>query len=165
MHLRHVRSGGQRGADQGGLRAAKALGYETGGMVPKGCKTEAGPAPWLITEFGCTESRFEGYEHRTRSNVRESDATIIFCFDQLDGGSLLTREICHMLHKPVTIATLLRDKLDHDATVAFSLYHWIRDHTPKIATLNIAGNRESKSPGIGARVEAILLEALKRDRE
>jgi hypothetical protein len=42
-----VISGGQTGADQGGLRAARACGIPTSGWAPKGWMTEAGPAPWL----------------------------------------------------------------------------------------------------------------------
>jgi Circularly permutated YpsA SLOG family len=42
-----VISGGQTGADQAGLRAARASGIRCGGMAPKGWLTEAGPAPWL----------------------------------------------------------------------------------------------------------------------
>ncbi|MFZ8324119.1 YpsA SLOG family protein, partial [Staphylococcus aureus] len=42
MKLKKVISGGQTGADQAGLRAGKAAGLETGGMVPKGCLTDDG---------------------------------------------------------------------------------------------------------------------------
>jgi len=40
--LEMVISGGQTGADRGGLIAAKALGIPTGGTAPLGYKTEAG---------------------------------------------------------------------------------------------------------------------------
>lgn len=45
--MRPVRiiSGGQTGADQGALVAAKQLGIETGGWTPRGFLTEAGPCP------------------------------------------------------------------------------------------------------------------------
>lgn len=45
MPLRWIISGGQTGADQGGLDAGKALGLKTGGLMPKGWRTEAGPRP------------------------------------------------------------------------------------------------------------------------
>jgi hypothetical protein len=35
-------SGGQTGADQAGLLAAKAAGIEAGGGVPKGCRLATG---------------------------------------------------------------------------------------------------------------------------
>jgi len=40
--LEMVISGGQTGADRGGLIAAKELGIPTGGTAPLGYKTEAG---------------------------------------------------------------------------------------------------------------------------
>jgi hypothetical protein len=42
--LELVISGGQTGADQGGLRATRACGIPTGGWAPRGWLTEAGPA-------------------------------------------------------------------------------------------------------------------------
>jgi hypothetical protein len=39
---RKIRGGSQTGADQAGLRAAKAAGIETGGGVPKGCRLATG---------------------------------------------------------------------------------------------------------------------------
>jgi integrase len=41
--IEKVVTGGQAGADQGGLRAARAAGIATGGFAPKGWATEAGP--------------------------------------------------------------------------------------------------------------------------
>ena len=35
-------SGGQTGADQGGLRAGAALGLDTGGWIPFGFRTDTG---------------------------------------------------------------------------------------------------------------------------
>ncbi len=45
--LDRVISGGQTGADQAALRAARAAGIPTGGWAPLGWKTEEGPAPRL----------------------------------------------------------------------------------------------------------------------
>jgi hypothetical protein len=49
-----VITGGHTGADQAGLRAARACGIPTGGWVPRGWLTEAGPAPWLA-DWGLIE--------------------------------------------------------------------------------------------------------------
>ena len=49
-----VVTGGQAGADQGALRAARAAGIATGGYALAGWVTEAGPAPWLAF-FGLVE--------------------------------------------------------------------------------------------------------------
>lgn len=43
MTLRKIISGGQTGADQGGLRAGRLLHLETGGTAPHNWMTEQGP--------------------------------------------------------------------------------------------------------------------------
>src|SRR3954468_15967071 len=75
--LRRVVSGGQTGADQAGLRAAKAAGIETGGWAPLGWETEEGPAPWLAA-FGLKACPKKGYPARTEENARDSDGTLWF---------------------------------------------------------------------------------------
>jgi hypothetical protein len=56
--LEKVVSGGQTGADQGGLRAARLAGIPTGGWAPKGWLVESSDgnrdvaAPWLGPLFG-----------------------------------------------------------------------------------------------------------------
>jgi len=70
-------SGGQTGADQGALHAAMTLGLKTGGVVPKGWRTERGPAPWL-GQLGLEEHASGSYRPRTFDNVMHSDGTLIF---------------------------------------------------------------------------------------
>ncbi len=45
MRVTRIVSGGQTGADQGALMAAKRLGLSTGGWMPQGFTTEAGTRP------------------------------------------------------------------------------------------------------------------------
>ena len=75
--LDKIISGGQTGADQVALRAARAPGVPTGGWAPKGWLTEDGPAPWLA-DFGLAECPEPGYSARTLANVRDSDVTLRF---------------------------------------------------------------------------------------
>jgi hypothetical protein len=75
--LRKIVSGGQTGAAQAGLRAARAAGLETGGWALKGWATEDGPALWLA-DFGLVQCRRPGYPPRTEANARDSDGTIWF---------------------------------------------------------------------------------------
>src|SRR5215470_494378 len=96
--LDRVISGGQNGADQGGLRAAKALGIPTGGWAPKGWMTEDGPAEGLLRSFGLRKYPKSGYSVRTKANVLEADATVIF--GQQSSGSLITAEECERVGKP-----------------------------------------------------------------
>ena len=72
-----VISGDQTGADQAGLRAARADGIPTGGWAPYGWATEIGPAPWLA-DYGLIECAARGYPAPTRLNVLDSGATLWF---------------------------------------------------------------------------------------
>src|SRR5262249_32920450 len=72
-----VISGGQTGADQADLLAARRFGIPPGGWMPQGYQTTAGPAPELAREFGLREHA-GGYAERTEANVRDADGTVHF---------------------------------------------------------------------------------------
>lgn len=78
MPIEKVISGGQTGADQAAWRAAKRFGLATGGWMPKGFLTEDGPRPGYAELYGAREHEFAWYPPRTRANVRDSDATVVF---------------------------------------------------------------------------------------
>ena len=52
LSLTKIISGGQTGADMGALLAARDLGMESGGVAPKGWRTEDGPQETLLLSFG-----------------------------------------------------------------------------------------------------------------
>lgn len=139
-------SGGQTGADWGGLMAAADVGIATGGLAPKGYLTELGANPELA-KFGLQESDSADYEVRTLRNVLAADATVVFA-DSIDSdGTKLTIASCIKYQKPYLInpdALALRD--------------WLLERQVKV--LNVAGNRESIAQGIGDRVRSIVREAL-----
>jgi len=70
-------SGGQTGADQGGLIAARELGIPSGGTAPKDWLTESGSNEQLLRSFGLVECAEPGYDARTRKNVVDSDGTLL----------------------------------------------------------------------------------------
>ena len=76
--LIQVISGGQTGADLGGLIAARAFSLRTGGWMPMGFLTLDGPQPDLAKLYGLQEHSSASYPPRTRRNVQQSDATIRF---------------------------------------------------------------------------------------
>jgi Circularly permutated YpsA SLOG family len=153
MRPAKIISGGQSGADLGGLWAGKALGIETGGAMPRGFRTEAGPRHNYAALFGMRETSSSSYWSRTRQNVIESDGTVIFSGSSLAGGSLLTKRLCDDIGKPCCVlafpATSDQHKLFAD---------WLALH--RIQVLNVAGNRESQSPGIEEFVFHFLVSAL-----
>jgi hypothetical protein len=95
--IEKVVTGGQAGADQGALRAARTAGIATGGFAPQGWVTEAGAAPWL-GEFDLVECEISGYPARTEANVRSCDAVLWFGDPTAPGGKL-TLEWCHRAGK------------------------------------------------------------------
>ena len=90
-------SGGQTGADRAALDWALQRGVAHGGWCPKGRLASDGPLPerYLLRE---TDSA--GYRQRTKLNVRDSDATLIFNTGVLDGGTLQTVRFAQTLGKP-----------------------------------------------------------------
>lgn len=143
--IEEIRSGGQTGADYGALLAARELGIKTGGWAPKGWRTEKGPNPDLAS-FGLREHTQSDYRGRTLSNVLESDGTLLFG-DVLSPGSRQTLDYCRLRGKPY---------LTNPS--AGELWAWLVMHEIKI--LNVAGNRESKHPGIQEYVRSFLVETL-----
>jgi len=99
--INKIVSGGQTGADQGGLDAALYCSLPHGGWCPKGRKSENGviPAKYQLQEMPSAD-----YLVRTKANVVDSDATVIFTCGELDGGSLKTAQFAIKLKKPVTAA-------------------------------------------------------------
>lgn len=147
-------SGGQTGADQAGLRAAKAKRLATGGWAPRGFVTEVGPSPWLRTDYGLMEHETSAdYAPRTLANVQMANATVIF--GKRSRGSNLTERLCQQ-EKRNFCWIPYPSTVDRFSQAKFRL--WISRVSP--ATLNVAGNRESVNPGIGAWVERFLLETL-----
>ena len=146
MTLTKIISGGQTGADQGGLEAGRELGLKTGGTAPMGWRTEDGPQPKLLMSYGLAECGLPGYPARTRINVLNSDVTVIFG-DVCSPGSELTISLCVQLKKPYLVNPLYTE---------LSAFIDVKS----IRILNVAGNRESKKPGIQKRVREYLVKEL-----
>jgi hypothetical protein len=148
-------SGGQTGADFGGLEAALQFGIPTGGWVPKGYRTENGPNLEL-KKLGLKETETNSYVPRTKLNIRDSDGTIRFATNWKSRGEICTLRGIKEYKKPY---------IDVDPRRSFShqlqdVVNWIKENN--IRTLNVAGNRESKSPGIQQYVVNFLLKIFEK---
>ena len=150
-------SGGQTGADQGALLAARALGISTGGTAPQGWLTEAGPQEELLRGFGLVECEQPGYDSRTRANVLEADGTVIFG-SYATGGSALTARLVRNAGKPFFCVAFPKPKGKQAADKVAEFREWLAEN--EIRTLNVAGNRESQNPGLQEFVRKFLIEAL-----
>lgn len=140
-----IKSGGQTGADQGGLASAKELRIATGGWMPRGALTELGPMPQLLEMYGLKEHPSSQYRPRTRLNVKETDGTVWF-------GNIGTPG-----YKCTARACSDYKKSFRSINSAQELREFMEDY--RIRALNTAGNRESSNPGIYYRTCFIIIAA------
>lgn len=158
--LKKVISGGQTGADQGALAAARKLGIKIGGCAPRGYRCEDGTIPQRYAECMC-QTATSSYPERTELNVRDSDATIIYCHDLRESpGTKLTINFCKKHRKPwfdmvaeTDVFVENEDGFDHMASLLEGY-----------EVINVAGSRESTFPGIFEASKARLIEVFKRLR-
>lgn len=136
--VRRIVSGGQTGVDRAALDAAIGLELEHGGWCPRGRLAEDGCIP---QRYRLRETKSAEYPVRTEQNVVDSDGTLILHRERLSGGTELTRRLALKHSKPCCAVDL---EQRHDIPY---VRQWIADHS--IAVLNVAGPRESSSPGIG----------------
>lgn len=145
-----VITGGQTGIDRAGLDVAMRLGIPCGGWCPAGRKAEDGRIP---DRYPLQETTSRKYAVRTCQNVRDSDGTLILHRGPIAGGTALTVREAQRLHKPHYIVDL--DRSDgHLRRVLL----WLEEH--QIRSLNVAGPRESTSPGIHEAAQSWLQELL-----
>ncbi|MEN6449261.1 MAG: putative molybdenum carrier protein [Thermoguttaceae bacterium] len=139
-------SGGQTGVDRAALDAAMELGIDHGGWCPRGRLAEDGRIPdrYLLRE---TESAV--YAVRTERNVVESDATLILYRGRVSGGTELTLRLARRYGRRY-LAVDLDAKPD-----AADARRWLDQND--VDTLNVAGPRESQSPGIGQLAREFLV--------
>ena len=152
--IRRIVSGGQTGADRAALHAAREIGVETGGWVPRGRWAEDGRVPDCYPNMTETESADPA--QRTEYNVRDSDGTVVFSRDDVSGGTKWTMDVAGTLRKPMLHLDLTTQSVE---TAAGRLLEWTA--TERIEVLNVAGPRESEDPGIHAAVRAVLGVALR----
>lgn len=151
---RLIISGGQTGVDQAGLRVGLELGIPIGGTAPLGFKTEDRKIPRELRVF-MKQAKTDDYPERTRINVAESDATLLFIETPrrtASQGSRLTMDCCLDLGRPCLVRTVNDHALDH----LEQIHEWLAHLRPGI--LNIAGSRASRAPKLAGRVRSILLE-------
>jgi hypothetical protein len=147
--LEKIVSGGQTGVDRAALDAALAAGIAAGGWCPRGRLAEDGA---IAETYPLTETPSAQYRERTQWNVRDSDGTLILVRGNLSGGTALTVEFAQAQGRPRRVVRLDRPGMlaeEPAATLA-----WIAEHG--IATLNVAGPRESQRPGIYDEARAFM---------
>ena len=153
-----ILSGGQTGVDQAALRAARAVGFETGGWARLGWETEDGPAPWLA-DFGLVECPEPGYIACRRKNVQEAD-TMLLLGDLKSPRLIGVMREWARLRSQVAYLTVTPGGSPPRSVADFLLLAR-RDGRP-IETVLVAGNRESIFLGIGQRAESFLTKVFRQ---
>ena len=145
-------SGGQTGADRGALEAAIDRNFPHGGFCPKGRRAEDGVIP---PQFQLVETLQFDYPPRTKLNIERSDGTLVLFKRSQGRGTQLTCRLAHMARKPL----LEIDLVEVPREVALvRILKWLDEN--KIETLNVAGSRESKRPGLQQEVFVLIRDLL-----
>lgn len=156
-------SGGQTGADRAALDAAIELNIPYGGWCPKGRIDEKGIIPEkyrnLTPISGEFQTEQENYDTRTKPNIRDSDGTLILVPElplppKIKDGTLLTIKEVERQNKPhltIDLSESMEKKIN-------AIVSWVEKH--HIQILNVAGPRETSSPGIYQDSLALVTNAL-----
>jgi hypothetical protein len=121
--------------------------------MPKDCITLDGLKPEFLLEYDMQEHPKNGYPPRTEANVKDSDGTLRFAANFGSAGERCTLKAIKWYNKPyfdVDISNLPPKE---------EIIIWITEN--KIKVLNIAGNSELTSPGIGDLVFEYLCDFFK----
>jgi len=147
-------SGGQTGVDRAALDFAISSGIAHGGWCPRGRRAEDGVIP---RQYCLIEADAPVYQQRTRLNVRDSQATLIFCDSRRRSrGTALTIKCAAGMHKPFMVVDI--DNYNHE-----EILKWLWLVQPKI--LNVAGPRAGESGRAAAVAESVLAAVICADKE
>lgn len=150
MLIKKTISGGQTGADIAGVQAAFDCGIPTGGMMPKGFLTEKGFKPEWGAKYNLIESSSDKYPPRTYANVQAATGTIRFAKNFNTAGEKCTLNAINQYNRPY------KDVDIFNPLPIQEIVDWVIEYNIEI--LNVAGNRESTSPGISLFVYNYLTE-------
>lgn len=146
--LKTIFSGGETGADWGGIQFAR-YGYNLEGWMAAEWMTEEGPKP-EYAGYGLREHPSLGTAAKSEANVRDSDGTIVFARDFDSPGTACVLRAIQKYGKPHL-------KIDVSDWMDISVgKDWLLNNN--IQVLNIAGNRDSVSPGIALTVVRYMTE-------
>lgn len=136
--------GGQSGADRAGVDFALSIGLPWGGWVPHGGWAEdCTHPPGLGARYPqFIETDVDDPDVRTVLNVRDSSATLLVGLGvTISPGTERTREAVEHLSRPC--CEILLSSLNASSELRAFL-----DSFDTEITLNVAGPRESESPGL-----------------
>jgi hypothetical protein len=147
-------SGGQTGVDRAALDFALKKKICCSGWCPMGRKAEDGCIP---DRYPLLQTNSSLYQHRTRKNVKDSDATLIIKSENCHSrGTALTLKLARMKFKPIiTIVNTETDSIK-------KLIGWLNKYKPEV--LNVAGPRGSENSEIYALAFTVLSKSIKKSK-
>lgn len=151
--IKKIVSGGQTGVDRASLDVARTIGVPHGGWCPKGRKAEDGVIPGVYQLY---ETSTDDYSERTKLNIKDSDGTLILVPStpiKVTDGTILTINEVKERNKPFYIVDLSSNQNYLD-----DLAKWVKENNIEI--LNVAGPRESQSPGINQKAKIFLTKSI-----
>ena len=166
MKIVKIISGGQTGAERGGLDAAEYCHIPHGGWCPKNRLADDGRIP---DGYALQEMSTQSYLSRIEFNVVSSDATLIFSAFGEDVIALRTVEFATKLNKPYLLILTSKTKPDYRGQ---EIPGWLTNRRkvrrqvamacwpPAQCVLNVTGERESSYPGIHDLVMTALVEVI-----
>jgi len=133
--------------DRAALDVALELGMACGGWCPRGRRGEDGAIP---ARYPLIETASPSYPERTGRNVESGDATLLIVRGRPKRGSgtALTIGFARRCGKPCLVVDL------EGAEAADEVRGWLAIN--RVGCLNVAGPRESESPGIHAAAAELL---------
>jgi len=153
LTVEKIISGGQTGADRGALDFALLADISHTGYVPKGRRAEDGRVP---DRYEMIEMATSDYRPRTAANIKAADMTVIFMDGKVTSsrGTAMTLGVARKFKKPHVVLHI--DKGIHEN--AKELRTALLMYKPK--SINVAGHRESHSPGLQSYVKLVLFEVM-----
>lgn len=151
-----LRSGGQTGVDRAALDCAIARQIPYVGWCPRGGWAEDFPIPpGVLAAYPLlVETPASAPEQRTAWNVRDSDATLIVVAGaglDTSAGTRLTAVCAELIfQKPCCVAdaTVPDDSRRKAGRWLAEVVESMKRHDRAALVLNVAGPRESQSPGV-----------------
>lgn len=154
-----ITTGGQKGADLGAWEAAREMNVPTAGWMPARFRTEGRinengfltgdeHHPEFADIFGAREDSSYEYQPRTRRNVADCKAILLFGDETSPGSKLLLRAA-----KGKRPVLKIPKPIDKEQVVNFIRKHIVYPDD----RLMVAGNRESSHPGIQSRVRSYMM--------
>lgn len=158
-------SGGQTGVDRAALDFALEHGLPHAGWCPQGRRAEDGP---LAPCYQLEETPSHRYSQRTKWNIRDSDATVVFTVArEPQGGTALTLDVARNTGKPVMHLARDAEAMGPTASAirrqAERLCEFLQAHD--VTTLNVAGPRESQEPEAARHAIAVLSSAMSLEQD